>query len=50
MKPGISCDSDHAYCVKYLQTKTKFYEVKTNTNFHSDKIQKKKFPNAFVCR
>ena len=33
-------DSEPVYSEKYLETKIKYYEGKTNTNFNSDKIPK----------
>ena len=40
-------ESEPAYNEKYLKTEIKPYQGKTNTNFHSDKIQKQ--GSKYVC-
>ena len=41
------CDSDPAYIKKYLRTKIKSYERKTNTNFCNNKISKE--GSQYIC-
>ena len=40
-------DSEPVYNEKYLKTKIKFYEGKTNTIFHGDKVPKE--GHQYIC-